>query len=178
MLTDEKYFGGSLADLETAAAALRSKGSDAPLLRKDFIFSGYQVYEARAAGAGGVLLIAAMLAPDRLAELIVETTSIGLTPLVEVHDEAETERALAAGARLIGINNRNLHTFEVNLETTHRLRRHIPAEILVVAESGIKQPEDVRRVADAGVDAVLVGEAFVTAADPAALLAGFLEAGK
>ena len=177
VLTDEKYFGGSLGDLESSVAALRSKGSDLPVLRKDFIYSEYQVYEARAAGAGAVLLIAAMLAPPRLAELIAETTSIGLTPLVEVHDQAESERALAAGARLIGINNRDLHTFEVNLDTTLQLRRHIPPEIPVVAESGIKHAEDVRRLADAGADAILVGEAFVTSGDPGALLAGFLEAG-
>ena len=176
VLTDRKYFGGSLADLREAASALRSFGTDIPLLRKDFVFSPYQVYEARAAGAGAVLLIAAMLEAETLKSLVECCRSAGLTALVEVHDRGEVDQALAAGAELVGINNRDLHTFEVDLGTTIALRKAIPEEIPVVAESGIRTVSDVRTLAEAGAQAILVGEAFVTTGDPGALLAGFTEA--
>jgi indole-3-glycerol phosphate synthase len=164
VLTDEKFFLGSLQTLSD----LRFKhGVSLPLLRKDFIIDPSQIHEARANGADAVLLIAAAL-PDneQLADLHALALEIGLTPLVEVHDEDETERALRLkGLRLIGINNRNLATFQVSLETTERLRPMIPSGIAVVAESGIFTGGDVQRLANVNVDAVLVGEALVTAPD-------------
>jgi len=165
VLTDEKFFQGKLETLST----LR-KTQQVPLLRKDFIIDESQIYEARANGADAILLIAAALIDDaRFAALFDCAASLGLTPLVEVHNEAETERALRLnGIRLIGINNRNLATFDVSLETTERLRPLIPAEITVVAESGIFCAEDVSCLAKANVNAILVGEALVTAPDIAA----------
>lgn len=163
VLTDEKFFHGNLETLR----ALRAQSMAAPLLRKDFIIHESQLFEARAAGADAILLIAAAL-PDgaRFAELHACALSLGMTALVEVHNEGETERALRLdGIRLIGINNRNLATFEVSLTTTERLRPLIPAEIAVVAESGIFTAQDVARLARANVDAILVGEALVTAPD-------------
>lgn len=136
-----------------------------PLLRKDFIFDRYQLLEARAAGASAALLIAAMLEQDALCQLIAEARSLSLTPLVEVHTRAELECALDAGADVVGINNRDLHTFKVSLQTTLELRPCIPAGVVVVAESGIKTREDVRVLAEAGVDAMLIGEGLVTAED-------------
>ncbi len=164
VLTDEKFFLGSLQTLHD----LRFKRQIAlPLLRKDFIIDPIQVYEARAKGADAILLIAAALPDDaQLSDLHALALEMGLTPLVEVHDQGETERALRLNdLRLIGINNRNLVTFEVSLETTERLRPMIPSEIAVVAESGIFTARDVERLAEANVDAVLVGEALVTAED-------------
>ncbi len=166
VLTEGKYFGGSLEDLRHAAAAVKL-----PVLRKDFIFSPYQVYEAKSAGASAVLLIAGMLDDPVLSELIALAMRIELAALVEVHDRTEIDRALAAGADLIGINNRDLHSFEVRLETTVELRPHIPPGIPVIAESGIRNLADVAAMQDAGVDGVLIGEALVRAADPGALLA-------
>lgn len=167
VLTDEKFFHGSL---ETLRALRASHPTPAPLLRKDFIIHETQICQSRAAGADAVLLIAAAL-PDNahFADLHACALSLGMTPLVEVHDEAETERALRlSGIRLIGINNRNLATFETALETTERLRPLIPAETAVIAESGIFTAKDVARLARANVDAILVGEALVTAPDIAA----------
>ncbi len=163
VLTDEKFFQGKLETLRQ----LRITNHQLPLLRKDFIIHESQLYEARAAGADAILLIAAALPDDaRLANLHACALSLGLTALVEVHDEAETERALRIpGIRLIGINNRNLVTFEVSLTTTERLRPMIPADITLVAESGIFTAADVARLAKIGIDAVLVGEALVTAQD-------------
>jgi indole-3-glycerol phosphate synthase len=166
VLTDGKYFGGSLEDLRLAAAAVKL-----PALRKDFIFSPYQVYEAKSAGASAVLLIVGMLDDLALIELIALTGQIGLGALVEVHDRSEIDRALAAGADLVGINNRDLHSFEVRLETTMELRPHIPPGVLVIAESGIRSRADVAAMLDAGVDGVLIGEALMRAPDPGALLA-------
>jgi indole-3-glycerol phosphate synthase len=167
VLTDEKFFLGSL---DTLRALRTSHPAPVPLLRKDFIIHESQIYEARAAGADAILLIAAALPDDaRFADLHACALNLGLTPLVEVHDEAETERALRLeGIRLIGINNRNLTTFEVSLATTECLRPQIPAELTVVAESGIFTAADVARLAKANVDAILVGEALVTAPDIAA----------
>jgi indole-3-glycerol phosphate synthase len=167
VLTDEKFFMGKL---ETLRELRFTRKSELPLLRKDFIIDEVQLYEARANGADAILLIAAALTDDALfADLHVCALSLGLTALVEVHDEAETERALKIpNIKLIGINNRNLATFDVKLETTEKLRPVIPSEISVVAESGIFNTQDVERLANANVDAILVGEALVTAEDIAA----------
>jgi len=169
VLTDEKFFMGSLQTLgELRARDLtRDTSHVTPLLRKDFILHETQLYQSRAHGADAVLLIAAALPDDALfADLHACAQSLGLTVLVEVHDEAETERALKLpNIQLIGINNRDLATFEVSLTTTERLRPLIPAEITVVAESGIFTAADVERLAKAHVDAILVGEALVTSED-------------
>ena len=134
-----------------------------PILRKDFIFHPYQVVEARVAGADALLLIVAVLGDNDLQQLLAETRRHGMEALVEVHSDEEVERALAAGARVLGINNRDLATFQVDLQTTDRLRRLVPGDRIVVSESGIHTPDDVRRLADMGVDAMLVGESLVTA---------------
>jgi indole-3-glycerol phosphate synthase len=164
VLTDEKFFMGKL---ETLHALRFAHQSTLPLLRKDFTIDETQIYEARANGADAILLIAAALTDDKhFADLHACALSLGLTTLVEVHDEAETERALKIpDIKLIGINNRNLATFEVSLATTERLRPMISDEIAVVAESGIFKASDVERVAKANVDAILVGEALVTSED-------------
>ncbi|HRQ33323.1 MAG TPA: indole-3-glycerol phosphate synthase TrpC, partial [Anaerolineales bacterium] len=161
VLTDEKFFMGKL---ETLRELRFTKRSELPLLRKDFIIDAIQLYEARANGADAILLIAAALPDDALfADLHACALSLGLTALVEIHDEAETERALKIpNIKLVGINNRNLATFEVSLETTEKLRPMIPSKIAVVAESGIFTFSDVERLAKANVDAILVGEALVT----------------
>jgi indole-3-glycerol phosphate synthase len=163
VLTDEKFFMGKLETLRE----LRITNHQLPLLRKDFIIDESQIYESRAHGADAILLIAAALTDDKLfADLHATALEFGLTPLVEVHDEAETERALELeDVRLIGINNRNLATFDVSLETTERLRPIIPSQIAVVAESGIFTASDVERLSKANADAILVGEALVTAPD-------------
>ncbi len=163
-LTDARFFQGELSHLMKARKRLENIDQPLPFLRKDFIFDPYQLAETRAAGAAAALLIAAVLDDQGLAELIAQAEGLSLTPLVEVHDEADLDRALAAGAKVIGINNRNLQTFRVDLETTARLRPRIPEEFIVVSESGIHTPDDVRRVRDMGVDAILVGEALVKAA--------------
>jgi indole-3-glycerol phosphate synthase len=166
VLTERRRFHGSLEDLRAVRAAV-----DIPILRKDFVVTPYQLFEARAAGADLVLLIVAALDDETLAELHGEALGLGLTPLVEVHDEAETERAISLGARLIGVNARNLKTLEVDPETFGRLRPLVPEGILTVAESGIRGPEDVMGYAAAGADVVLVGEALVTGGDPRAAVA-------
>jgi len=160
VLTDEKFFQGSLSDLSAAREA-----AGLPALRKDFIVDGYQIYEACAAGADAVLLIVAALQLGQLQELHGQINELGMTALVEVHDEAELETALKIGPKLIGVNNRNLHDFNVDLQTTARLRKNVPTNITLVAESGIHTTDDVARVRDMGVDAILVGEALVTASD-------------
>jgi indole-3-glycerol phosphate synthase len=173
VLTDEKCFGGRLEYLREIADTLtpgpspsgRGEWKEIPLLRKDFIFDRYQLLEARVARASAALLIAAMLEQDALCQLIAEARALSLTPLVEVHTREELARALDAGADVVGINNRDLHTFNVSLQTTLDLRPHIPAGVVVVAESGIKTVEDVRGLAEAGVDAMLIGEGLVTARD-------------
>jgi len=163
VLTEERYFQGSLADLKAVREAV-----DEPVLRKDFIFDMYQVFEARAYGADAVLLIAAILNPGLLASLIALARSLGLECLVEVHDEPELERALMAGAEIVGINNRDLRTFEVDLATTERLRPLVPPEVTVVAESGVHTRADVQRLAALGVHGILIGEALVLADDTGA----------
>jgi indole-3-glycerol phosphate synthase len=163
VLTDAKHFQGSLDHL---AAIRQALAAGPPLLRKDFVFDEYQVLEARVHGADAVLLIVAMLEQPLLASLMDTVTTRGMTPLVEVHDEAEMERAVAAGADLIGINNRDLRTFDVDLATTERLRPVAPSDAVVVAESGIFTRDDMRRLEAIGVNAVLIGEALVTERDP------------
>jgi indole-3-glycerol phosphate synthase len=166
VLTDEKFF---LGKLETLRELRYTQTIALPLLRKDFMIAEAQLYEARANGADAILLIVAALDDAHLAALHACALQFGLTALVEVHDEFEIERAMHLdGISLIGINNRNLVSFEVSLTTTERLRPLIPTGITVVAESGIFNAEDVRRVAKAGVDAILVGEALVTSTDIAA----------
>lgn len=171
VLTDERFFQGSLKYLEGIHSSLRGEPSLAiPLLRKDFILDPYQVYEARAAGADALLLIVAALDDEPLRALLALTHELGMQALVEVHDEAELERALHAGAQVVGVNNRDLHSFRTSLETTARLAARLPAtgRPLLVSESGIFTSEDVARVHAWGADAILVGEALVTAPDIAA----------
>jgi indole-3-glycerol phosphate synthase len=167
VLTDEKFF---LGKLETLQALHTSHPVSVPLLRKDFTIDEVQLYEARANGADAILLIAAALTDDRLfADLHATALALGLTALVEVHTAQELERALKIShIQLAGINNRDLGTFNVSLETTERLRPLIPAGITVVAESGIFTAADVARLENVGVDAILVGEALITAPDIAA----------
>jgi indole-3-glycerol phosphate synthase len=161
VLTEPNWFGGSLDDLVEARAAC-----DLPLLRKDFVVDEYQLLEARVAGADAVLLIVAALERGRMEELMGAASDLGLDVLVEVHDEKEVETAVESGAELIGINNRDLHSLEVDLETTFELLADVPAGTVVVAESGITENEDVERLERAGVDAILVGEALMRADDP------------
>ncbi len=166
VLTESDHFGGSLDDLRFVRSRV-----ELPILRKDFIVAPQQVYEARVAGADALLLIVAALDQERLEDLIDTTEQTGMTPLVEVHDSAEARRAVEAGARLVGVNNRNLATFEVDLTTAESVASSLAADLLTVAESGIHNGEDARRMEAAGYRAVLVGEALVRAADPAALVA-------
>lgn len=171
VLTDRDFFRGAPEHVQLARTVV-----DLPVLRKDFTLHTYHVYEARALGADAVLLIAAVLDDHRLQQLLDLSGRLGMAALVEVHTEEEADRALAAGARMVGINNRDLRTFRVDLATTERLRPRIPDSVLVVSESGIEGPEDVRRVWEAGVRAVLVGSALVRSPDPAAKLRQLLEA--
>ena len=161
VLTEERRFGGSLDDLRAVRAAV-----DVPLLRKDFIVEPYQLVEARAAGADLALLIVAALDDDALRGLYDLAGELGLTVLVEVHDEAETERAVGLGAELVGVNARNLKTLAVDADTFGRLAPLVPDDRVLVAESGVSGPEDVRRFVDEGARAVLVGEALVKDGDP------------
>ena len=164
VLTDETYFGGSLDILQQIA----NLDLGLPLLRKDFIFDHYQLLEARVFGASAVLLIVAMLKQEQLNDLINAAGDLGLTALVEVHSREELLRVLETGVSLIGINNRNLHTFQVNLETTLQLSPLLPPDICLVSESGIYTPEDVKLLAEVGVDAILVGESLIRAENVAA----------
>src|SRR3972149_5129240 len=160
VLTDELHFQGHLDYLTAIRAAV-----DLPLLRKDFILDSYQLVEARAAGADAVLLIAECLDDCNLRKLFNETCELGMTPLVELYEPANLPRVLEAGATLIGVNNRNLHTFEVDLEHTIRLRKQVPDDCLLVGESGIQTHADVERLEAAGVDAILVGESLMREPD-------------
>jgi indole-3-glycerol phosphate synthase len=168
VLTDERYFQGCLENL-----AIARRASSLPVLRKDFTIDAWQITEARAAGADAVLLIVAALERSRLADLLDAALAEGLDALVEVHDEAEMTTALELGCRLIGINNRNLHTFETSLEVSRRLAPMAPPGVTVVAESGLARPEDLADLEAWGAHAFLIGEAFMRAADPGQELARF-----
>src|SRR5690606_31232828 len=161
VLTDERFFKGSLDDLRAARAAC-----SLPVLRKDFVVDPWQVYEARAHGADCILLIVAALDDARLAEFEAIAHALSMDVLVEVHDAAELDRALALKTPLVGVNNRNLRSFEVSLDTTLALLPRIPGDRLVVTESGILGPADVATMRQAGVNAFLVGEAFMRAREP------------
>jgi indole-3-glycerol phosphate synthase len=165
VLTDGPFFGGSLDDLRAAAARVRL-----PVLRKDFILDELQILEARAAGAAAVLLIVRALSGDRLAALLRAASAQGLDALVEIHTGPELDRALEAGARIIGVNSRDLDTFRIDTEAAWRLLRRVPADRVAVAESGMADREDVIRARDHGADAVLVGSALSAAADPGEVL--------
>jgi indole-3-glycerol phosphate synthase len=165
VLTEGPNFGGSLDDLQAARQAC-----DLPLLRKDFIVDSYQLHEARAVGADAVLLIVAALDAGELASLHEEARALGLDVLVEVHDRDELQRALSVGADIVGINNRDLRDFSIDVERTFRLMAEMPEEVTAVSESGIATAEQLSRLEDAGVDAVLVGESLMRALDPEAAL--------
>jgi indole-3-glycerol phosphate synthase len=173
VLTEANYFLGSLSHLRDVRAAL---AKDFPrtrpaLLRKDFLVDPYELLQAAAYGADNALLIAAMLDDGLLRDLIQQAGALGVEPLVEVHTQEEAARAVTAGAQLFGINNRDLHTFEVDLATTERIRPLLPSDAIVIGESGVHVRADVERLHAAGVRAVLVGEAFMTAPDVAAKMA-------
>jgi indole-3-glycerol phosphate synthase len=158
VLTEPRFFQGSAAYLQEIARDVQI-----PCLRKDFIVDEYQIYEAKFLGAAAVLLIRALLGEKQLAAFIRIAESVGLSALVETHRESEVESAVNAGARIIGINNRDLQTFAVDLDVTRRLAKHIPLGIVKVSESGIHTPDDIKRVKDCGVDAVLIGESMMRA---------------
>lgn len=174
VLTDEPFFHGSLDDLEAVAQVAHGRPAPAPVLRKDFILDDYQILEARTFGADAVLLIVAALDDAALRSLLAVAEEQGLDALVEVHDAAEMERAAAAGATLIGINNRDLRTFKVDLAVTEALAPRAPQGAVIVGESGIFSHEDVLRLHQCGVHAVLVGESLVVAPDRAAAVRGLL----
>jgi indole-3-glycerol phosphate synthase len=166
VLTDRHYFGGSVADLDAARGAC-----NLPILRKDFVIDPVQVYETRAVGADAILLIAAAVRDDGLlSELQSLATDLGLAVLVETHDDAELDRALEVGARIVGVNARDLGTFAEDLGVGERLATRLPADVIAVAESAIRSVDDARRMAAAGYDAVLVGEMLVRAADASAVV--------
>jgi indole-3-glycerol phosphate synthase len=166
VLTDEAFFGGSADDLRAARNA-----TELPALRKDFTVSVRDVFDARVMGADCLLLIVAALADDELSRFHEAAVDVGLDVLVEIHDEAELERAMAVGAKLVGVNQRDLVTFQVDTDRAVRMAPRIPDDVTRVAESGIRGPEDAARLAEAGYDALLVGESLVTSGDPAAAVA-------
>jgi indole-3-glycerol phosphate synthase len=187
VLTDARYFQGSLDDLRDVREMMESgvipKSSNqplrrAPILRKDFIFHPYQVYEARVAGADAILLIAAVLADGEIASLRDLADELGMDALIEVHDEDELKRVMALSPRIIAINNRNLQTFEVDFEITARLRKNIQDDVITISESGIKSTQDVVRMRELGVDAILVGSSLVRSKDVVARAREFVKAGK
>jgi indole-3-glycerol phosphate synthase len=170
VLTDEPFFGGQMAHLAEARAAV-----SLPVLRKDFVLDRWQIWEARAGGADAVLLIVAALADTELRELLGVAREAGLDALVEVHDRTELDRALATGARMVGVNNRDLRTLAVSLETSLALGPAIPDDVVAVAESGIHTGADLRRLRGVGFDAFLVGEHLMAAPDPGEALRRLLE---
>jgi indole-3-glycerol phosphate synthase len=172
VLTEQRWFGGSLDDFKAVRLAV-----DVPLLRKDFIVSSYQVHEARAYGADLVLLIVAALDQNTLTGLLERIESLGMAALVEVHDEEEADQALAAGAKVIGVNARDLRTFEVDRAAFERIAPGLPGTVVKVAESGVRGPHDLIRYASAGADAVLVGEGLVTQKSPRDAVAELVTAG-
>jgi indole-3-glycerol phosphate synthase len=165
VLTEAEHFQGSLDHLKNIRKALPDK---LPLLRKDFIFDPYQIYESRAYGADSLLLIVAILEPEKLQELLRISHQLNMSCLVEVHNKAEVEIALKSRAKIIGINNRDLNTFSVDMATTERLRPLIPPDRIIVSESGIKERTDIERLSRLGIDAVLIGESLMSAPDIAA----------
>jgi indole-3-glycerol phosphate synthase len=169
VLTEEEFFQGSLADLKAV-----KKVVGIPILRKDFIFDPWQVWEARAAGADSFLLIIAILSDEMLAELLELGRSLGMEPLIEVHSREETERAARVGARIIGVNNRDLRNFQVSLDTSLDLVKAIPNECIAVSESGLQNSADLARLRDAGFDAFLIGEQLMKSADPALALSSLI----
>jgi indole-3-glycerol phosphate synthase len=172
VLTEQRRFGGSLDDLDAVRARV-----EVPVLRKDFVVSSYQLWEGRAHGADLALLIVAALDQEALISLVERSTSLGMTPLVEVHDEAELERALAAGGTVVGVNARDLKTLEVDRGVFSRLAPLIPEGVVKVAESGVRGPHDLLAYAAAGADAVLVGEGVVTGGNPRQAVAELVTAG-
>jgi indole-3-glycerol phosphate synthase len=171
VLTEEENFQGALAHLRDARAAV-----GLPVLRKDFIMDAWQVWEARAANADSFLLIAAALDNETLAELLALGRELGMEPLVEVHTADELERVLAAGAHIVGVNNRNLHTLEVRLETSLDLVEMIPQDCIAVSESGLRSAQDLRQLRGVGFDAFLIGESLMREADPGAALQRLIDA--
>jgi indole-3-glycerol phosphate synthase len=172
VLTEQRRFGGSLEDLAAVREVVQ-----VPVLRKDFVVSSYQLWEARAYGADLVLLIVAALEQNALVSLVERAVSIGLVPLVEVHTEAELDRAMEAGARVLGINARNLATLEVDRGVFARIAPRVPDGVIKIAESGVRGPHDLLAYAAAGADAVLVGESLVTGKDPRSAVADLVTAG-
>ncbi|GAC55938.1 indole-3-glycerol-phosphate synthase [Gordonia hirsuta DSM 44140 = NBRC 16056] len=172
VLTEERRFHGSLADLDAVRAAV-----DIPILRKDFIVGPYQIHEARAHGADVILLIVAALEQKALVSLLDRTESLGMTALVEVHTEEEADRALEAGATVIGVNARNLKTLEVDRDCFGRIAPGLPSKCIKIAESGVRGPADLLAYAGAGADAVLVGEGLVTSGDPRQAVSDLVTAG-
>jgi len=172
VLTEERYFQGKLEYLSAIGKTLQRQ--EVPLLRKDFIFDDYQIHESRAFGADALLLIAAILSRDQLNQLLLLSHAQGMQCLVEVHDENDLDKALVSGAHVIGINNRDLTTFDVDLNTTGRLRPLVPPDRVVVSESGIRNRDDVRTLGGWGVHCILVGEALVTAGDVATKMKEFM----
>lgn len=172
VLTEGRWFGGSLDDLAAVRAAVQ-----VPVLRKDFVISSYQVHEARAYGADMVLLIVAALEQNALVGLLERIESLGMTALVEVHDEEEADRAMEAGAQVIGVNARNLRTLEVDRSVFERIAPGLPSSVVKIAESGVRGPHDLIRYASAGADAVLVGEGLVTQKSPREAVAELVNAG-
>ena len=172
VLTEERLFGGTLADLDAVRAAV-----DVPILRKDFVVGTYQVHEARAHGADAVLLMCSVLEQNALDALVDRVESLGMTALVEVHDEEEADMALRAGARLVGVNARDLHTLEVDRTVFSRIAPGLPGSVLRVAESGVHGPGDLMTYAGHGADAVLVGQSMATAEDPRAAVRQLVTAG-
>lgn len=169
VLTEPTFFDGSLSDLEHVRRAVQ-----VPVLRKDFVIDEYQIVEAAAAGADAVLLIVAALSDNRLRTLLACADALGLASLIEVHDRIELERALAAGATIVGVNNRNLRTLQVNLETSHEVIDAMPRDAVAVAESGLRSAEDIERLRAAGYAAFLIGERLMADPDPGAALEGLL----
>jgi len=169
VVTEEDFFKGDLAWVSEIR-----KASPLPVLRKDFVFDHFQVYETRGAGASAILLIAAMLKQDEMKSFLELAREVKLDALVEVHDEREVDEALEAGAEIIGVNNRDLKTFDVNLSTSFRLSRRIPDDRIFVVESGIRGRTEIDELLDAGADAFLIGESLITSSDPGASLQGLL----
>lgn len=172
VLTEEEFFSGSLADLKTARKAVQI-----PVLRKDFIVDPWQVWETRAAGADAFLLIAAILSDETLRELLELGRSLGMEPLVEVHTREEVARAIAVGARIIGVNNRDLRNFNVRVETSLELVEAIPEDCIAVSESGLRTHDDLARLRGAGFDAFLIGEHLMKEPDPAVPLRALIGSG-